>query len=143
MGAVRPRDVQPGRPQPLGDLGLAVDPHVATDRDGGVVVGVECPVHELGSKRRHGHGNGAAGSEHPGQFRRSAAVVRDVLHHLAGDDAVEAFVGEGQPKRVTVHAARGRTGRQRLLQLHGIEGRRGLAEIGDAVVEGDELGPAA
>src|ERR671910_658107 len=79
----------------------------------------------------------------PGPRFRGAVVIRDVLEHLGGDDAVERPVGKGQPGGIA--AGRGAAGGRRHLasDVHGPGQRGHVLELGLVVVEGRHPGAAA
>ena len=70
-------------------------------------------------------------------------VVGDVLHHLAGDDAVERVVGVRQQRGVAADAV-GQARRRGLAGLdHGPEQGPDLDQLGRGHVAGDDPGAAA
>ncbi len=93
-------EVESGGAELRCEFGLGVDPNVAADRLGSVVLVAEHPVDLLRPPRRNRRGEHAARLEHTDHLRDRCHVVLDVLEHLGGDHLVEASVGERQPGRV-------------------------------------------
>ena len=133
MGVVETGGLQPGGAQAALERGPPVDADVAT-RVVVVLVG-QGPIDGLGPAPRHGDGHGAAGTQHPGQLTHGGQVVRDVLEHLGGDDAVEGTVGEGQGQRVPLDRS-GRVVGSQLARLH--HGGQRPADLGHFLRSGVE-----
>lgn len=110
---------------------------------GGVVLVAERPADLLGQPGGDGDGDGAAGLEDPGQFAGRGGVVGDVLHDLGAHDAVEGVVGEGQAGAVAVDGGGRGVGGDLARLGHGVEQTRDVLEVGQAVVEGHDVGAAA
>ena len=117
-----------------------VDAHVTADALRGVVLVAEHPVDLLGKPRRHRRREGAAGLQHPDELGDRRGVGLDVFEHLAGDDAVEAAVGERQSSCVALQAA----DETLFGDLAGLGHRRergpGAGHLAWRVVERDDVG---
>ena len=83
-------DGQPGAASLAFSSVGAVDAHVAADGLRRVVLVAEHPVDLLGQPRRDRGRERAARLQHADELGDRRGVGRDVLEHLAGDDAVEA-----------------------------------------------------
>ena len=102
MRVVASGDGQAGTAQLGLQLGRAVDAHVSADTLRSVVFVAEHPVDLFGKPRRHGRRKRAARLQHPDEFADRGGVGLDVFEHLAGDDAIEAAVGERQQRGVAL-----------------------------------------
>ena len=95
-----------------------------------------------GSQRGTVIASAATGFEHPDEFGDRPVVLGHVLEDLRGDDAVESAVGVGQVQRIALdRLALRRCGRLALL-LHRLQDLVDVVEIGDVLVEADDIGAA-
>ena len=101
MGVVVTEVFEPDRFQPLAQLALAVDAHVAA-LDLVVSVG-QRPADLLRTPARDGHGDQTARAQHAGDLGHRRLVAGDVFEHLGDDHAIERAVCERQAQRVSLN----------------------------------------
>ena len=99
---VRHGGVEPGARQLLAHLRLGVDPYVAADRLGGVVLVADLPADLLGEGRRDCGRDRSARLQNPEELVIGRDVIGDVLEDLARDDLVERVVGERQAGAISL-----------------------------------------
>ena len=136
---VAPDRLQAGTFEPVDQLALSVDPHMAA---GHVVVLVgQGPVDELRSAPGDGDRHRSPRTQHPGQLGHGRLVLGDVLEHFGGDHPIEGAVGKGQDEGIAPHRSHPRfPGVELPGHGHGPEGVLHLAHLIGAGIERHHVG---